>query len=120
VETIDQVYEERKSSRDIFEKMESDNHFGTTIFRWVAWMMNVGGHYLLFSPVIKLFAWIPLVGFLLGGVVKFAAISFSLVWATALHLLILSVAWIFYRPLYGLTMLAACAGCVFMMFHFHK
>jgi hypothetical protein len=68
--------------------------------------MSVIGHYCLFSPIIALFAWIPLVGGLLSGVVAFAAGVFALVWASTLHFLIMGVSWLVYRPLFGILMLA--------------
>jgi cobalamin synthase len=68
--------------------------------------MNVLGHFLLFSPIIKLMAWIPLVGWLLSSILSFAAFLFALVWGTCLHFLILSIAWIVYRPIYGILMLS--------------
>ena len=68
--------------------------------------MSVIGHYCLFSPIISLFAWIPLVGGLLSGVFAFAAGVFALVWATMLHFLIMGTSWLVYRPLFGILLLA--------------
>jgi len=68
--------------------------------------MSVIGHYLLFSPVIALFAWIPLVGGLLSGVLAFAAGVFAFIWASMLHFFIMGVSWLVYRPLFGILMLA--------------
>ena len=78
--------------------------------------MSVMGHYLLFSPIIALLSWIPLVGFLLAGVLKFAAILFALLWATIVHFLVLSVAWIVYRPLIGCLLLAVVATGIGLCF----
>ena len=91
--------------------MEKDNAGATTLFRWLAWAMSSLGHFLLFMPVIKLLAWIPLVGFLLSKVLAVAAFLFALVWATLLHFTILAVSWILYRPLYALLLLAAVGVC---------
>lgn len=71
--------------------------------------MNVFGHFLLFTPIIKLLAWIPLVGTLLSSVLAFAVAIFALVWGTTLHLLLMAVSWIVYRPLYGALLLTAVA-----------
>ena len=79
------------------------------MFRWLSWLMSVIGHCLIFSPVIHLLAWIPLVGKLLAAVVLFAVIILALVWATMLHFLILGISWLVYRPLYGLLMLSLVA-----------
>lgn len=71
--------------------------------------MNVAGHILLFMPIIHLLKWIPLVGYFLGGVMFFAVAIFSLIWGTMLHLFVIALAWIAYRPLMAL-LLFACIG----------
>ena len=87
------------------------------MFRWLSWLMSVIGHALLFSPIIHLLAWIPLVGKLLAAIVFFAVVIFALVWATMLHFLILGTSWLVYRPLYGILMLSVvgisiCIMCI--------
>jgi len=94
------------SAIQMLEDYEAVSASTTTLFRYLAWFMNVVGHCLLFSPIIALLKWIPLVGWLLGAVVQIAAYIFSFVWGTFLHFLILGIAWIVYRPLYGLALLA--------------
>ena len=103
------------TSEDIFEKLHNQNALTSTIFRWLAWFLNVFGHYLLFTPIIKLLSWIPLVGFLLAAVLKFAVAIFALVWASTLHFLVLAVSWMVYRPLYGLLCLSAVGVCIGML-----
>jgi len=61
---------------------------------------------LLFSPIIALLSWIPLVGHLLGAIFMFAAVVFALLWANTLHFLIMGISWVVYRPLYGIMMLS--------------
>ena len=85
------------------------------MFRWISWIMNVLGHFMLFSPIIKLLAWIPLVGGLLSTVLAFAAFIFALVFATCIHFLLLSIAWIVYRPLFGLLMLSVTVALIGLM-----
>jgi hypothetical protein len=89
--------------------MREENSKNTTAFRWLGWILNVFGHYLLFSPIISLMSWIPLVGFLLSGALKFAAILFSLLWATIIHFLVLAISWIVYRPYIGCLLLLVVA-----------
>ena len=67
--------------------------------------MNVLGNILIWYPLIKLISWIPLVGGLLAGVLWVAVIVWSLVWGTLTHLVIMTIAWIVYRPLFGLALL---------------
>ena len=78
--------------------------------------MNVLGHLMLFTPIITLLNWIPLVGALLGGIFFAAAFIFSLIWGTMIHLIVLMVAWIAWRPCYGLCLLVCIALIVGIMF----
>ena len=98
-----------QSSEKLFDNMDTENKQQTSIIRVVSWLMSVLGHYLLFSPIISLLAWIPLVGSLLAGVLALAAIIFALVWATLLHFLIMGVSWLVYRPIFGGLLLAGVA-----------
>ena len=62
--------------------------------------------------------WIPLVGWLLGGVVAFAAAIFALVVGVVLSCLVIALAWVFYRPLYGILLLALMGIGVYFIFFF--
>jgi len=70
----------------------------------------------LFTPIIALLAWIPLVGHLLAAILTFAAIIFALLWATILHFLIMAVSWLFYRPVFGVCMLTLVGLGISVMF----
>ena len=93
----------------VFAQLQKDNKNMTTLFRWVTWIMSVIGHAFLFYPIIKVFAWIPLVGKLLAAILTFAFVIFAFIWASTLHLFILSLSWLVYRPLYGLLLLTGVA-----------
>jgi len=80
------------------------------------WVLNITGHYLLFAPILSLLNWIPLVGKLISTIVGFAAIIFSLVWGSMLHLMVMTVAWIFYRPLFGILLLCLSVSLLFLTF----
>jgi hypothetical protein len=109
---IDELRLGAQSAGSIFAEMISGNNMTTTMFRWVSWVMSVAGHYLLFTPILRLVSWIPLVGFLIVKLLAMAALIFSFVWATMLHFFVLSIAWVFYRPCFGACMLLACGVCL--------
>ena len=71
---------------------------------------------MLFSPIIALFKFIPLVGWLLGSIVSFAAAIFSLLWGSVVHMLVMTAAWIRFRPLFGLLLLTGVAVIITVMF----
>lgn len=104
-ETIDYVKTGSHKMDQCFDYMEEDNQSSTVFIRWLAWTMNVLGNIFIWYPFIALLKWIPLVGGLLAGIFLFAVIIWSLVWGTITHLIIMTVAWIVYRPLFGLLLL---------------
>jgi hypothetical protein len=87
--------------------MADSNNMTTKMFRILAYIMNVVGHYLLFTPIIRIISWIPLLGWLLSKVIAVAVAIFAFIWGTMLHLFVMSFAWIFYRPLFGIGLLLA-------------
>ena len=95
--------------------MEGENQTSTVCIRWLAWFLNVFGHYLLWSPVIALFKWIPLVGWLFAYIFSLVACIFACVWGTMIHLIVMTVAWIVYRPLFGLLLLCGVIACIGVM-----
>ena len=77
--------------------------------------MSFFGHLLLFTPLIRVISWIPLVGWLLVKVLNVAVFIFSLVWSLLLHFLVLGTAWIVYRPCYGACLLACFGVCFYFV-----
>jgi hypothetical protein len=78
----------------------------------------VFGIWLLFSPIIALLNWIPLVGALLGGLVSVAAFIFALLVGIIVSVFVIAVAWVFFRPLVGIPLLAfAGVGSYFTFYY---
>jgi hypothetical protein len=105
------------SSKQIFYELEQQNNTTTKVFRWSAWLLSVIGHFLLFSPIIKILGWIPLVGMLLSKILAFAAGIFALIWASMVHILVLGLAWLFYRPIFGICLLVTTGAILFAVFN---
>lgn len=61
---------------------------------------------MLFSPIITLISWIPLIGTLFSYVLGFAAFIIALIIGSLTFLLVFALAWIRYRPLLGVLILA--------------
>ena len=114
-ETVDYIEFGEKEADVVLGELSDENECFTRVFRYLAWVMSIFGHYLLFSPIIAVFTWIPFVGALLGAVAKGAAIIFALVWATLLHVSILATSWIAYRPVYGILLLSVCGLLIILM-----
>ena len=69
-------------------------------------------------PIIELLKWIPLVGWLLSGIVTVAAFVFALVVGSVISCLVIAIAWVFYRPLIGFFMLTLMGIGVYFIFFF--
>ena len=76
------------------------------------------GWYLLFAPIIKLLSWIPFVGWLLGGVVAIAAVIFAIVVGLVMSLLVIGLAWLFYRPWIGALLFSIMGVGIYFIFFF--
>ena len=74
------------------------------------------GFYFLFAPLISLLAWIPLVGSLLAFALKIAAFLFALVVGATVACLVLGLAWLVFRPLIGITLLALVGVGIMLIF----
>ncbi len=82
-------------------------------------LLSVLGWYLLFAPIIGLIAWIPLVGTLLSTIISFAAIIFSVIVGTTVACLILALAWLVFRPFYGVLLLTLTGVGIYFIFFFN-
>ena len=106
--TIELLHEGSASSDEMFQQAESENTM-------IAWAIRVAGFVvmgiglsMLFGPLVLLADYIPLVGGIVG---KGTAIIAFLV-AGIVSSLIIAVAWIAYRPLIGIAVLAFTAICI--------
>lgn len=81
------------------------------MLRGLGLILSVIGVLLLFSPIQKLFSWIPFVGDITGGLFFVAALLIG----GAISLTTISVAWIAVRPLMAIGLLAAVAISFFLL-----
>ena len=77
-----------------------------SFLRLVGVVLCILGFYLLFAPVIEILTVIPLVGMFLSQFTAFAALLFALVMGFTISFAIIAIAWVFYRPFMGISMLA--------------
>ena len=116
LEIVNHIETGKKSCTEVIESLKESNDALTSVFRKASYIMLISGHILLFSPLIALMKWIPLVGFLLGAIVTFAAYVFGFIWGTLLYILVLALAWIVYRPKLGILLLAIVGIGIGLMF----
>jgi len=103
---------------DFFNQEKENLEFANKVIRACGMLGTIFGLFLLFSPILALLRWIPLVGFLLGSVAGFAAFIFSLVVGLTLSSLTIGLAWVFFRPLIGIPLLCLTAGGIYLAFFY--
>ena len=75
---------------------------------------------LLFSPLIAVISWIPFVGWLVANAVSLIAWIFALVFSVTFTSLTIGLAWLYYRPLYGIILLSIVGLGIGTLFLVHK
>jgi len=110
--TIEMLETGTVSADAMFTDAHQANKFMTWILRLVGFILMLVGFSLLFRPLSVLADVVPFIGNIVGAGTGFVAFLLSL----PLSLLVISVAWIFYRPLIGIPLvIAAVAGFVFLI-----
>ena len=95
----------------MFASAKSANSTLTWILRFVGFMLMFGGFKMVFAPFVTLVDVIPL----LNGIVSIGLKLVAFLLATAGSLLTAGVAWIFYRPVLGITLVAIAVACVVLL-----
>jgi hypothetical protein len=74
--------------------------------RILSFLCMVLGIYLLFSPIVNLLGFIPLIGGIISGIVGFAIVLAAFLISIPIYILAIAIAWLFYHPKVGLILLA--------------
>ena len=117
-EVVDVARDGKINSELYFDEQKSLLGGSVTFFRWLGIILCIIGHYLLFSPIINILGMIPLVGWLLSGIVAIAAAIFAFVVGLTLSVLTIAIAWVVFRPLIGIPLLALVGASICLTFFF--
>ena len=117
-EVVDVARDGPLASSIYFEEQEQSLGNAAKCIRPLGIFLCIFGHYLLFSPIIKLLDMIPFVGWLLSGLVAVAAVIFAIVVGATLSILTIAIAWVFFRPLIGIPLLIIVAASIYMTFFY--
>lgn len=96
------------TGEEIIDVVETENNIFKWVLRLFGIVFNMAGFAALLSPVVFLVKWIPLLG---NGIAKFIKGIGALV-GLAVSLVVIAIAWIFFRPLIGILLLAGVAGII--------
>ena len=118
-EVVDVARDGKLESNQYFDDMHALLGCSGQVFRYGGIFMCILGLYFLFSPIMALLKWIPLVGWLLSYIVAVAAIIFAVVVGLTVSLLTIAVAWVFFRPVIGITLLIITSISVYLIFFYN-
>ena len=88
------------------------------INRLLGIVLLIAANYMLWQPWITLLDMIPFVGWLLSGVAAVAAFIWSFIVGLNTGIFVIAVAWIFFRPLFGICLLLTFGIVIFLIFFF--
>lgn len=96
------------TGEEMIDVVETQNNILKWVLRLVGVLLVTGGFAGLLTPILMVLSIIPLVGDGIAGVLRFIA---SLV-GFAVSMLVIAIAWIAFRPLIGICLLAVVVGIV--------
>lgn len=107
---VDLLTDGVKSAKAMFNDAKSANTMMTWIFRGVGFFAMFIGLSMLVAPLEVLCDVLPFLGNIVGAVSKGVCFVIALV----ISLLDIALAWLFYRPVVGIILLAAVAGVIYL------
>jgi hypothetical protein len=111
-DTVLLVEEGTHNAAEMFKAAQDANAVLTWILRALGFFMMFLGLFMVFRPIAVFGDVVPLFGSMLGAGIGF----FAFVLAAVLSFITIAIAWIFVRPLLGITLLAlAVAGLVWLI-----
>lgn len=100
-----------KTKDEMFQNAENTNTFMAWILRFLGWFIMYIGLSMILKPLSVLGDVLPILGDLIGvgtGIIAFLV-------SAAVALLVIAVAWVFYRPVLGIILLAAAVGLIVLL-----
>ena len=98
-------------AQTMFKHAQKLNTIKTWLLRLVGFLMMFLGLILIFSVFKILAAVIPI----LGNIVELLNLFVSFILATVLSLMTIALAWLYYRPLLGITLIVIAVGLLFLL-----
>jgi hypothetical protein len=97
---------------EMFADAHSGNSTMTWILRAIGTVMIIAGLQMTVAPLSVLVGVIPFLETIVGGGLGFVCLLLGLAWA----LVVIAIAWIFYRPLLGIALFAAAAALIALLY----
>jgi transmembrane protein TMEM43 len=100
-----------RTAAEMFKKAQDQNAVLTWILRGVGFFVMFLGIFMVFRPIAVFADVIPLFGTMLGAGIGF----FAFLGAAALSFLTIAIAWVFVRPVLGITLVVIAIGALFWL-----
>ena len=101
------------TKEEVFREVTLEHQRKRNWIRLAGWVCSWLGIWIFFSPIVYLLSVIPLIGAVLSSLVSWAALLFGLIVGSAISVMVICLAWLFYRPLISLLIIAVSVGlCV--------
>ncbi len=94
------------SMGNMFQSARNDNSALTWGYRAAGIIVMIFGLMFAFDIVVMLFKWFPAIARVVSAGVSLVSIVFGIIWSLA----VIAVAWLFYRPIWGISLLVITIG----------
>lgn len=106
-----------KTAADMIEGAQQSNKVKTWTFRFFGWFLNFVGFSMITSIVSTAaditLNWIPLLGPMATSIINLGVNVANFILANCTTMIVASIAWVVYRPLLGISLLAGSVGLFF-------
>lgn len=109
--TINRVMDGSHNGKDMIETIRKENKFLKWILRLVGTLLCILGIGAILKPISAITSFIPILGNIVGAAV--GLVSFAL--GLSLSLVVVAIAWIRFRPLLGIGLLAIVAAIIIFL-----
>lgn len=102
------------SAKEMFAQMDAENNMMTWILRLVGVLIMGVGIYMVFAPLVVLADVLPI----LGNILSYGVGIIAGILALSLSLITIAIAWLFYRPVLGISLLVVAGlimGSIFFL-----
>ena len=103
--TVSRVMDGIHTGKEMIEEIKAENNLLKWILRGIGALLCVIGIGTILSPISTITGFIPILGSVVGAAVGFISLALGL----SLSLVIIAIAWIRYRPVLGISLLAIAA-----------
>ena len=109
--TLDMLVSGTKSANEMFSSAESANKMLTWILRLIGFILMGSGFSAVFKPLPMLLAFVPFLRKIVSAGVGVVAWLLAFI----LSLLVIAIAWLFYRPVLSIVLIAAVVGIIVLI-----